>query len=403
MTVSEGAAGDTVAAVLCTRCGLANPPGERFCRSCSAFLEWSGREVAAPPPPPVVEAEPEAEVHQRLIERARDWAFFGETPPPPPVELADETAAAVAAAAEAASHTEVVAKVLDVSPTPVKPEEPTTERVIVPLVVVDPSEGVGLTTPCPTCATANEEGRTFCRRCGAIMEAPPPPPRLSRWQRHRRRVITRREAKQSLPLGHRPKVRRQLVGGVQAGWLTSAAAGAFGLVGMVMLGLAFVGPLSQPIKSHVGQWATDVREFVRPHYTPEYPYTATASTALSGHPAIDAIDGNTSTYWAASGPALGETLTMKFGKPVAIGRIGFLIGDQDPVAAYLNQPRPSLVHVAFSDGSSADLSLADSSSFQAFSVDAKKIKSVQVTIESIYQSQAGSNVSITEIEFFKKS
>ena len=402
MTVSEGAPVETVAAVLCTRCGLANPPGERFCRSCSAFLEWSGREVTAPPPPEP-EPEPVAEAPPGLVARAKDWALFGEIAPPPPVDLADDTAAAVAAAAAAAAQAKVMARVLDLSPTPVKPEEPVAQDLGRPLVLVDPSEGVGPTTGCPTCGTPNEQERTFCRRCGAIMEGPPPPPRLSRWQRHRVRVRARREARRALPLGHRPKIHRQLLGGIQGGWLTSVAAGVFAVMAVAVLGLSFVGPLANPIKSHVTRWATDAREFIRPRYVPVYPYTATASTALPGHAAIAAIDGQTNTYWAASGPALGETLTMKFGKPVDIGRIGFLIGDQNPVSAYLNQPRPSLVHVAFSDGSSNDLSLVDSSSFQPFGVNAHKVTSVEVTIESVYQSQAGSNVAITEIEFFTKS
>ncbi|HEX5265606.1 MAG TPA: discoidin domain-containing protein [Acidimicrobiales bacterium] len=386
--------------LVCTRCGLGNPPGERFCRSCSAFLEWSGKAVEArapvevPVPEEVIDLGP-----TRLRDKAWNWAFFGDEPtavlPPPPAPGADEidwSRTGATTPADAAGEAE--------APGVVRPDE--TPAVAGPVIGVrglfaDSDEAdVG----CRTCGTGNQTGRYFCRRCGTALDVPPPPPRLSRWERRRLERLSKRESRQQLELGGRPKVKRQAVGGIAGGWITSLVAKIFLGIGIAFAGLSMAGPFAQPIRNTVSGWYHDVRRTIAPEYVPINPVGATASSAVSSHPALAAIDGQTNTYWAAAGQPVGEALTISFGSRVDVDQVGFLIGIQG--ANYLNQPRPQLLHLTFDDGSTADLSLVDSSSFQTFKVHARHTSQVQIVVESVFQSAVGQNVAMTEVEFRSK-
>ena len=389
--------------VVCTRCGLGNPAGERFCRSCSAFLEWSGKAVeaghrAAPPvEEDVIDLGP-----TRLRDRAWDWAFFGSGPAepvlPPPAAPGAESIdwnRTGPTAGQPGSDEDPGA-----APGVVRPDEAPT--VVSPVIGVrapwtEPDEA---DLACHTCGAGNRSDRHFCRRCGTSLERPAPPPRLSRWERRRHSRTTRREEQGQFELGARPKVKRQAVGGIGGGWITSVAARAFLGMGLAVAVLSAVGPLAKPIRDTVTGWYNDVRRAIAPQYVPVNPVGATASSALAGHPALAAIDGQTNTYWAAAGPPVGEALTIDFGQKESIDQVGFLSGIQG--ANYLNQPRPQLVHLTFNDGSTADLSLVDSSSFQTFKVHARQASQVQIVVESVYQSAVGQNVAVSEVEFRMK-
>ena len=395
-------AGADPAYLVCTRCGLGNPPGERFCRSCSAFLEWSGKAVEGQAPVEVPATEEIIDLGPtRLRDKAWDWAFFGSERPtaptaPAPAPGADEidwTRTAPTGPADEASET------LE-APTPVRPDEaPTVAAPVVGVRApwVDSEEAdVG----CRTCGAGNSTDRHFCRRCGTALEVPTPPPRLSRWDRRRVARVTKRETRNQVELGGRPKVKRQAVGGIGGGWITSLAAKIFLGAGIAFACLSIAGPVAQPIRNTVSGWYHDVRRAIAPEYVPINPVGATASSAVPAHPALAAIDGQTNTYWAASGPPVGEALTISFGSRVDVDQVGFLIGIQG--ANYLNQPRPQLLHLTFNDGTTADISLVDSSSFQTFKVHAVNTSQVQIVVESTYQSAVGQNVAMTEVEFRSK-
>jgi len=384
-------------AIVCTRCGVANHPGIQFCVSCSAFLEWSGRAVIAPVhrhSDTEAGMEPTGEDPPGLRQRVHDWVVYGEhAPAPAPVPrvsyqpvMKDEMAAPL-------EPTVVLPAV--------RPDAPVVPRLARKSVNEDAA--VAEEVFCVVCGTGNPSARRYCRRCGQDMTPPPVPVRLTRAQRRVQRKEDQRLAQTLLPLGSRPKVKRQAVGGVGSGWLTSAVARAFGAVALVAVALSMFGPWAPTIRSHVSGWATDIRRTVHPTYVAIYANGADASSAAPGHPAIDAIDNNTSTYWQAdSTNPLGQTLAIRFPQQEKIDRIGFLIGVQNPPQNYLNSPRPELVHLVFSDGTSADLNLQDTASFQAFPVSARAADQLQVTVESFFASAADQHVAITEIEFFRK-
>jgi hypothetical protein len=124
------------AGVICRRCGFANLPGDQFCGSCGAFLEWEG-EAAGTPTAPL----PPDEGIAGLVAPAG-----GVVPPPvvppPPVATGSGWVAPPA-------------------PPPVAPPP-----------VAPPPVAAGLLR-CPACGIANGAVRTFCQSCGArLAEAP---------------------------------------------------------------------------------------------------------------------------------------------------------------------------------------------------------------------------------------
>ncbi len=107
--------------LICRRCGFHNVPGDQFCGSCGAFLEWEG--------------EPQGEAV------------------PPPAELADPDIPSVAAATGVGAAAPGAGAALPAAPS-APPAEPAGS-------VAD----VGLIR-CPACGIANTAGRTFCQSCG---------------------------------------------------------------------------------------------------------------------------------------------------------------------------------------------------------------------------------------------
>ena len=113
--------------VICRRCGFGNVPGDQFCGSCGAFLEWEGEPAqghGAPTGAPPTGSAPDAGDATTVI-----WT------PPPVTPAAEWTPPAPAAPA----------------PAPVAAEP-------------------GLLR-CPACGIANAATRTFCQSCGATLAA----------------------------------------------------------------------------------------------------------------------------------------------------------------------------------------------------------------------------------------
>ena len=103
--------------LICSKCGFSNVPGDQFCGSCGAFLEWEG--VAAADGPAT------------------------QAPSDVPA-LGPRTAAAAGTQA----------------PPPVGAPPPATTA---PIAASDPTASL---IRCPACGIANPPGRTFCQSCG---------------------------------------------------------------------------------------------------------------------------------------------------------------------------------------------------------------------------------------------
>lgn len=281
-----------------------------------------------------------------------------------------------------------------------------------PTRVINPGDLI-----CGQCGEGNDPERKFCRRCGgslrsaAVFRLP--------WYRRLWRALTTGKTRTA---GERPKLRRRIIGGT-GGWLAGPVKAVLGVVVAALVVLSFVGPWHKSLHQTESRYYHDVANLIHPTFSPVHPVSATATSTLNGFPPTAVIDGAINTHWA-TGPAnngVGATLTLGLASPTNIDRIGFLDGDQDTTSTFLMEPVPETLKVVFvqslpektAQGTTTShdvpytktFTLKDETNFQAFTVAAKSVTSIQITIESVYPPSGSKNhnASIAEVELFEKS
>ena len=257
---------------------------------------------------------------------------------------------------------------------------------------------------CGQCGEVNGSDRRFCRRCGAsLVEAVVV--KTPWWRKLRRR-------KRVLKAGDRPRKLHRSPGRRVGGLLKKVVVG----VVVATLGLAAV-PRIGPVKNPVNTWAVkqkrSLQRLLKPKIVIVRPTAATASSEDPAHPAGLAIDGKRNTFWAAAAgtpnQGVGQFVVTTFDKPVLLSHIGFTIGPLGKPEDFLTQPRPAKVHVVLSNAAGAsvgtkDVTLSDKAEFQRFVVVANNVSRVQIQVNEVNLSpQGGQQVSIAELEFFKKA
>ncbi len=249
---------------------------------------------------------------------------------------------------------------------------------------------------CGDCGEGNDPTRHFCRRCGnsldeAVAVSLP-------WYR---RFLNRVFGKRTREAGWRP--RRVGAPNVMGFVFRMVRLAIVALIAVGVLAFALLPPFRSLVVDRVTKAVTAGRMLVHPNYDPVYPTGASASTSIAGHlPGLtdDKVKG---TYWAALPTDRTPTLVFRFDTPQDLADIGFTSGASGPAPAdqFLAQPRPHLVHLVFSNGTSQDLTLADKDSAQFFPINAKQVTSVEIHIVSVYATAgaAPSSVAIDEVEF----
>ncbi len=268
---------------------------------------------------------------------------------------------------------------------------------------------------CSVCGTTNEVQRYFCHHCGNVLPPPPPPPPpLTRWQHIKRRAriifqrifyLKPRQAQAGERVGRH--WRSQGADASNETFRTrmmSVAQRAFGLLAVVGMVLAYLGPLRNPINSEISRVKAAISNRLSLKYVNIYPVSARATSSLAAFPATNAIDGLSTTYWAAKPSAnsgVGQSITMTFSPATRLDKIGFIIGANDTPADYTSEPRPSKVKVTFNNGKPVTYNLVDSSNFQSFTLLRTNVSKVTITIQSVYLSPLGKSVSVAEVLFYK--
>lgn len=392
--------------IACDACGRENPDEARFCGSCGGRLAVAPapapEDGPEPEPPAVAPAEPPSEDQPPETEaqrRLRALVARGPTPEPaPPRPAAPASApptvpasgplpppAAPASAARPAAQPEAM-----------KPGAPAPKAGIPGPAAPAPAAIRPGDIVCGECGTGNDPERRFCRRCGTSLAqavAPTAVRKVPWW----RRLFPRRAAAVSAA-GDRPmRGRGSRVGRV------------FRRVAAVLVGVALVavaGPWRSAVSDRISSTARSVRRTISVTYAPARPTAATASSTLAGHGPEAAIDGVSNSAWSegVAGEGVGQQLTLTFGGPVDVDRVGITPGASVVPAEFLAQPRPREVRLTFTDGTIANLTLKDQPGFQAFAVKARRVVSVVLEIRSVYPSAAGGqDASVAEIELFTKS
>lgn len=116
--------------------------------------------------------------------------------------------------------------------------------------------------------------------------------------------------------------------------------------------------------------------------------------------AANAIDGRRSTAWieGADGPGIGEWIRFDFDREIAVHRILIQPGYFKSPQIWAGNNRLAAVTAQFSDGSSRELTFADSMTSQKVDVGAIKTKWVRFVIKSVYYG-ADPDTALSEVAF----
>ena len=251
---------------------------------------------------------------------------------------------------------------------------------------------------CARCQAGNAASRYFCRRCGSALQPeevsdagattdPGSTGRRRWWQR----LLWWRQHPDEVPV-------------TPAAPATGKQRALAALPVLLLLGLV-IGALG-PWRQAIGERIEDARKRFSPRYEHVYPAGVEATSAVAEHPPEAAVDRAPNTYWSEGGPTTGsgEELTLRFDRPVNLGRVGFFNGAQTKPQDFLTQPRLREVHLFFDTGEAARIVLKDRDAFQNHGIEAEGVTTVRLRIVSVYPSpQGGTEASLGEVEFFTKT
>ena len=449
--------------IICTRCGYHNQNGDAFCGSCGSFLEWTGEKLQeatveqpapepapaqqlatepprpgfvarvretiglqditrpAAPPAPGVAAPPSVTLQGRplhpspvratpatpLLSPAALPAAPPQPPtgsimspppsppsaPPVPTPAEEHEAAVRALSAEVPAAPTPIAAVpsaqkprvpLAPKPRPARALEPPTRR-------LRPGDLI-----CGECGERNDPARKFCSRCGSSLvdavEAHIP------WYR---RIFQRR--RKSVAAGERPArmrgdatARSPRVGlGLIFKWGKR-------VVAVVLAALVVFLVVVPGARAGVQSWFGELKRQLIPSYSQVHAINATSTEQTSGHGALLAIDGNLETWWSGNWTSANHpVIEFTFSSPVELGRLIVYSGESAP--AFGAHARPHELLLAFADGSTSDVSLADLPTNQTVDIGAHTGTTVTVEVVSIYPGVANaSDVAIREVEFYAR-
>jgi hypothetical protein len=262
---------------------------------------------------------------------------------------------------------------------------------------------------CGNCGEANDSVRKFCRRCGtSLLEARVVTEKPLPWWR---RLFRRK------PKGPKQYAAGQRFGTTKAapksgGGPLSAVRGALQGIGLVRAGLAlivgigifgyigipsFQGFVNGAVSGGIPGIVDKIKGIVAPTLQIERPVSFTASSEVKNHTAAMLFDTFVNTDWQGTDKV--PTITVKFKEPVDLGAVILHLGSAD---AFVATQRPAELDLTFSDGSTATIKPKDVHDPQTFDLSASKVTSVEIKIGAM-NGPDGAPVSISEIEFFKKS
>lgn len=411
--------------IVCKRCGNHNPPGDDFCGSCGAFLEWEGEQIvteeplaaapAAPLPPPTL-----IERIKHAVSGGPDHEAVGDgvTLAPPSGPGAARTPGAALPAPDSIERSmaarlpgeveQPAARAPEAAVARPKPKvtQPATRQ-------VQPGDLV-----CGSCGEPNTPPRKFCRRCGTSL-AEVVAVKRKWWQRRKSSAAGASNAA-GVPAGTRPGASAGQRGrgvGKGARAAKGATLGGLGRARRIVALLAILGigaGMAIPSwRSAITDKASDTLNWVKRKINPQFaqvspdPALTAASSSVAGHEAAMVADGASNTFWLADPGDPAATATVTFTPATKLSNLLITPGDQEKKENFKAQPRPKDLFVeAFDrDGKSvktAQLALEDKIDPQKFGFSAKDVATVRITVQSCFPDPSLRVCPITEIEFFKQ-
>jgi hypothetical protein len=319
-------------------------------------------------------------------------------PPPPPSGPTLPPPPPKASSTEANELVTPISGKASTQPSAVTPQEavkkPVTVRRQPPTRKLQPGDLV-----CGECGEGNAVTRKFCSRCGTSL-AEAEVVKTPWW----RKLLPRRGAKVRKS-GERSK-RRGRAGKTKLGVFVSTTFKTIRrLVALALLlgGVAY--GLFAPFRGWVNERAAEAKGTFEQTFFPQYaPVSAAeapvASAALPDHPANMAVDGQSDSFWAAPVAGVEPNMVVKFDRTIDLAKIIVHNGDG---AGFKESARAQKLHLVFSNGKTTDVNVQDRPDPQTLEIEnGEGVNSVEIHVVSTFKSVSGTNLAISEIEFFEE-
>ncbi len=257
---------------------------------------------------------------------------------------------------------------------------------------------------CGECGEANPPGRKFCSRCGTSLAAAVVV-KIRWWKR-----IFRRRPKSAMA-GERPWTAK--AGGKKRP-KRKGMARFIGPVrrvgGIVLLVLGILYGIYAPFRTWVndtwGSGKDKVMSVIRPQFDQVTAGPGTTSNEIAPldpeHPAALSTDGFKNTYWISAPPSEGfrPEIDVALTEQVDLAKVIVRTGASDD---FQGHHRPKTMLFIFDTGASDEVELKNTPEPQTLTIDnGGGVQRFKIAITSVYESIDGTDMALTEIEFFKK-
>ncbi|MEP7046516.1 MAG: zinc-ribbon domain-containing protein [Ilumatobacteraceae bacterium] len=256
---------------------------------------------------------------------------------------------------------------------------------------------------CGECGEANPPGRKFCSRCGTSLAAAVVV-RIRWWKRifHRKpKSAMAGERPWTAGAGGKKKPKRKgiarFIGPVRR----------FGGIALLVLGLVY--GVYSPFRNWVNDRYTGGKDKVMSIIHPQFDQVTvgpgTTSNEVSSnpdHPATMAVDGFKNTYWLTAPPTDGfrPELDVQLTDKVDLAKVIVRTGASDD---FQGHHRPKTLLFIFDTGASYEVQLKNTPDPQTVTIhNGKDVQHFKIAVTAIYESLNGTDLGLTEIEFFKK-
>ena len=251
---------------------------------------------------------------------------------------------------------------------------------------------------CAECGEGNAPTRKFCSRCGSSLEHAATA-RIPWW----RRLLPKRKSK-VMAAGQRPGVGADGKPKAPKKPLLSATRKIRKVLALLAFLFGIVYAAYAPLRENVNERVTSAKDkvmsIIRPQFEQVQPNGAppTVTTETPENPGRNAVDTFKNTFWIAPPTDPQPALVLTFAEPVDLDRAIVRNGRPDD---YTSMNRPEKLHFVYSTGESCDIVLKDTKEPQQIELcNGAGAKSVQVQVQSQFQSVPPNAMAFTEIEFF---
>jgi hypothetical protein len=255
---------------------------------------------------------------------------------------------------------------------------------------------------CGNCGEGNAPTRKFCSRCGeSLVEATHV--KTPWWHRFKFE-----RGPKTVPLGDEPgkaasghSLHRPGFNPKQFALQVYRKARIVVAVALVVAGVIYgvYPPFRDDVNSMFSTDKSKIAGIIDEKFVPIHPVKCSASVQVAGHSGALVCDGFFNNYWLAPfSPSPEPTLTMTFMHRVTITRLILYNG---AFGRYIQDGRPSSLHLVFSNDESFTITPQDTPKPQTFTIKhALFITSIIFQVTATYQGSKNQNVAISQIELF---